>query len=111
LPSRTARVVGTYFVCANQKGGGDHVANAAYVTLPAMRGRGTAGRHGEAMLRIDGRAFARRGDPAGFSAMQFNFVVSSNAAAVHLGRALGSRSWGGCPALSGIRNSAQSTPW
>jgi GNAT superfamily N-acetyltransferase len=75
------RVVGTYFLCANQKGGGDHVANAAYATLPAMRGRGIArGMVGHSLVEA-----ARRG----FSAMQFNFVVSSNKDAVHLWQSLG----------------------
>lgn len=38
------RLVGTYFLRANQLGGGDHVANCAYVTDRAARGRGIARR-------------------------------------------------------------------
>jgi ribosomal protein S18 acetylase RimI-like enzyme len=75
------RVVGTYFLRANQQGGGDHVANAAYATLTAMRGRGIA----RAMAEHSLVEAARRG----FSAMQFNFVVSSNVAAVRLWQDLG----------------------
>ena len=45
VAEQDGRVVGTYFLCANQKGGGDHVANAAYATLPAMRRRGIARVH------------------------------------------------------------------
>lgn len=75
------RVVGTYFLRANQLGGGDHVANCAYVTDVALRGRGIARRLGEHSLEE-----ARR---CGFLAMQFNFVVSSNEAAVHLWQSLG----------------------
>ena len=56
-------------------------SNAAYATLPAMRGRGIARRMAEHSL-----AEATR---RGFSAMQFNFVVSSNKDAVHLWRRLG----------------------
>jgi GNAT superfamily N-acetyltransferase len=81
VAEQDGQVVGTYFLCANQKGGGDHVANAAYATLPAMRGRGIARVMAEHSL-----AEARRG---GFSAMQFNFVVSSNKDAVHLWQSLG----------------------
>ncbi|MET4897334.1 GNAT family N-acetyltransferase [Sphingomonadaceae bacterium jetA1] len=82
-------ILGTYFLRANQAGGGDHVANAGYMTSPAARGRGVA------------RAMARHSfDEArarGFSAMQFNFVVSSNAAAVHLWHALGFATVGRVP--------------
>ena len=70
----SGEVAGTYFLCANHSGGGAHVANCGYVTAPAWRGRGVAG----AMCAdsLD-RARAR-----GFLAMQFNFVVSTNTAAV-----------------------------
>lgn len=73
--------VGTYLIRANQRGGGDHVANAAYTTAPAMRGRGIARAMGEHSLEE-----ARR---RGFRAMQFNFVVSANESAVHLWQSLG----------------------
>src|SRR6202022_3303914 len=33
-------VVGTYYLRANQQGGGAHVANCAYVTAPSATGRG-----------------------------------------------------------------------
>jgi RimJ/RimL family protein N-acetyltransferase len=35
-------VLGTYFLKANQQGGGAHVANSGYVTAPAAQGRGIA---------------------------------------------------------------------
>lgn len=72
---------GTYFIRANQKGGGDHVANAAYTTAPEMRGRGIARAMAERSLEE-----ARR---RGFAAMQFNFVVSTNERAVGLWQSLG----------------------
>jgi len=75
------QVVGTYFLAANQKGGGSHVANCGYITLAAARGRGI----GRAMC-------AHSLDQArahGFEAMQFNFVISSNASAVRLWRDMG----------------------
>ena len=83
------RVVGTYFLRANQLGGGDHVANCAYVTDVALRGRGIARRLAEHSLDE-----ARRRD---FLAMQFNFVVSSNESAVHLWQSLGFETVGRLP--------------
>lgn len=70
------RIIGTYFLCANQRGGGAHVANAGFATAPAAQGRGVA----RAML-ADALDRARG---MGFRAMQFNFVVSTNAAALSL---------------------------
>jgi ribosomal protein S18 acetylase RimI-like enzyme len=75
------RVVGTYVLRANQLGGGDHIANCAYITDTALRGRGVARRLAEHSLEE-----ARR---RGFLAMQFNFVVASNESAVHLWQSLG----------------------
>ena len=74
-------IAGTYTLAANQRGGGDHVANCAYATHLAWRGRGIA----RAMV-VHSLDEARR---RGFAAMQFNFVVSSNAPAVHLWQELG----------------------
>jgi ribosomal protein S18 acetylase RimI-like enzyme len=74
-------ILGTYFLCENQRGGGSHVANCGYMTSPAAQGSGV----GRAMLEhsLD-RARAR-----GFLAMQFNFVVSTNERAVSTWRAYG----------------------
>jgi len=74
-------VLGTYYLRANQAGGGAHVANCGYMVSAAARGRGVA----RAMAEHSFDA-ARA---AGFAAMQFNFVVSSNEAAVHLWERLG----------------------
>jgi ribosomal protein S18 acetylase RimI-like enzyme len=70
------RILGTYFLQANQQGGGSHVANCGYMTAPHAAGRGVA----SAMCAHSLEEAARRG----FRAMQFNFVVSTNAPAVHL---------------------------
>jgi L-amino acid N-acyltransferase YncA len=69
-------LLGTYFLCANQRGGGSHVANCGYITAVGASGRGV----GRAMCghSLD-HARAR-----GFKGMQFNFVVSSNERAVRL---------------------------
>jgi ribosomal protein S18 acetylase RimI-like enzyme len=74
-------IVGTYYLRANQRGGGAHVSNCGYVTAPAARGRGIARAMCEHSLA---RAKAR-----GFRAMQFNFVVSTNERAVRLWRDVG----------------------
>jgi ribosomal protein S18 acetylase RimI-like enzyme len=74
-------LLGSYSLGPNAGGGGAHVANAAFVTAAAARGRGVARRMLEHAL-----AAAR---DAGFAAMQFNFVVETNAAAVHLWRSAG----------------------
>lgn len=74
-------VVGTYFLRANQPGGGAHVANTGYATHPAATGRGVA----RAMCAHSLETARARG----FRAMQFNFVVSTNAPAVHLWQAMG----------------------
>ncbi|HKE07198.1 MAG TPA: GNAT family N-acetyltransferase [Candidatus Acidoferrum sp.] len=82
-------VLGTYFLKANQQGGGAHVANCGYVTSVAAQGRGIA----RAMcLHSLERAKAR-----GFRAMQFNFVVSSNTRAVKLWSSLGFETVGRLP--------------
>lgn len=67
-------VLGTYYIRANQAGGGKHVANCGYVTSPAAEGRGVARRMLEHSL-----AYAKT---RGFLAMQFNFVVSTNERAI-----------------------------
>jgi ribosomal protein S18 acetylase RimI-like enzyme len=74
-------ILGTYFLRANQGGGGEHVANCGYVTLHAAQGRGIA----RAMCLHS----LERAKERGFRAMQFNFVVSSNERAVKLWLGLG----------------------
>jgi ribosomal protein S18 acetylase RimI-like enzyme len=70
------KVLGTYFLKANQQGGGAHVANCGYVTAPSAQGRGIAR---QMCLHSLERAKER-----GFRAMQFNFVVSTNERALKL---------------------------
>lgn len=74
-------VIGTYYMQANQLGGGSHVANCGYVTSSFARSRGAA----RAMCLHSLDHAAKRG----FRAMQFNFVVSSNERAVRLWQSLG----------------------
>ena len=74
-------IVGTYFLRANQRGGGAHVANCGYVTAKGAEGRGIA----RAMCLHS----LERAKQRGFRAMQFNFVVSTNERAVKLWLSLG----------------------
>ena len=76
VAEENGEIVGTYFLQANQQGGGAHVANCGYMTAVTATGRGVARAMCEHSL---GRARARR-----FRAMQFNFVISTNDRAVKL---------------------------
>lgn len=69
-------VLGTYLLRRNQPGGGSHVCNCGYVTAPEATGRGIA----RAMLTHS----LEVAPAAGFRAMQYNFVVSTNERAVAL---------------------------
>lgn len=74
-------ILGTYYLMANQQGGGAHVANCGYITAPAARGKGVARAMCENSLA--------RARERGFRAMQFNHVVSTNTGAVALWQKLG----------------------
>lgn len=75
------RVVGTYYLRSNQAGGGSHVCNCGYMTAGDAGGRGVARRMCEDSLQ--------RARDQGYRAMQFNFVVSTNARAVALWQSFG----------------------
>jgi L-amino acid N-acyltransferase YncA len=74
-------ILGTYYLRANQQGGGSHVANCGYVTAPNAAGRGVA----RAMCAHSLDEAKRRG----FRSMQFNLVVSTNERAVKLWQSMG----------------------
>lgn len=75
------RVLGTYYLRANQAGGGGHVANCGYMTAQDAGGRGVA----RAMCAhsID------QARAEGYRAIQFNCVVSTNVRAVGLWQKMG----------------------
>ncbi|SDY58849.1 GNAT family N-acetyltransferase [Citreimonas salinaria] len=76
VAKEAGRPLGTYYLVRNQGGGGAHVCNAGFVTAVQAQGRGVA----RAMLdHALAEARAR-----GFAAMQFNFVIETNARAVAL---------------------------
>jgi GNAT superfamily N-acetyltransferase len=74
-------VLGTYYLMANQGGGGAHVANCGYMTAPEAQGKGVA----RAMCQHS----LMNAKAKGFRAMQFNHVVSTNTRAVALWQSLG----------------------
>lgn len=76
VAEQDGEIVGTYYLRANQAGGGRHICNCGYMTSAAATGRGVA----RAMCRHSLERARRRG----FRGMQFNFVVSSNRRAVAL---------------------------
>jgi L-amino acid N-acyltransferase YncA len=75
------RILGSYYLKSNHPGPGSHVANAGYIVAASERGKHIGRTMAEHSIEE-----ARR---LGFRAMQFNFVVSTNVAAVRLWRELG----------------------
>jgi L-amino acid N-acyltransferase YncA len=74
-------VRGTAVLKPNQPGLGDHVANASFMVDPSARGQGIGRQLAEAVIE--------RAQAAGYRALQFNAVVATNAAAIHLWSSLG----------------------
>ena len=74
-------ILGTYYLRANNLGGGAHVANCGYMVAAQAQGRGVA----RAMCAHS----LERARVRGFRAMQFNFVIASNERAVRLWQACG----------------------
>ena len=75
------RVLGSAKMGPNRPGRGAHIATASFMVDPEAQGRGVGRLLGDEALR-----WARS---QGYHGMQFNAVVESNAAAVHLWRSLG----------------------
>jgi ribosomal protein S18 acetylase RimI-like enzyme len=76
IAERGGELLGAYVLKPNQPGLGNHVANAGYMVARGARGQGIAGAMCEHSME--------QARCAGFTAMQFNFVVSSNTTAVRL---------------------------
>jgi len=75
------KIVGTYFIKANQPGLGAHIANAAYMVHPQHHGQGIG-----SILASHSICEAKK---LGFKAIQFNLVVSTNEPAVNLWKKMG----------------------
>lgn len=82
-------VAGVGTLRPNRTGRAGHVANASFMVHPDFRGRGIARGLGEYVLT--------KAREHGYKAMQFNFVVSTNVAAVKLWQSLGMRIAGTLP--------------
>jgi L-amino acid N-acyltransferase YncA len=89
VAEKDGAILGTYAIRANQRGLGAHVANAGYMVQPVAHGKGIGRAMGEHSLEA-----ARA---AGFRAMQFNAVVSTNTRAITLWERLGFRIVGTVP--------------
>ncbi len=83
------KIVGTYILRQNAPGLGSHVANAAYMVHPDTRLQGV----GKAM----GNHSIKQAKRYGVSAIQFNFVVSTNIIAIQLWLKLGFKIVGAVP--------------
>ena len=81
VAEQDGEIAGTFYLRANNRGGGAHVANCGYVVAPQSMGRGAARAMCDHSLDL-----ARK---RGFTAMQFNFVIASNERAVRLWRSCG----------------------
>jgi L-amino acid N-acyltransferase YncA len=75
------KVAGVAAIRPNRTGRANHVANASFIVHPDYRRLGIAKQLGQRALH-----YAKQ---AGYTAMQFNFVVSSNKVAVALWQSLG----------------------
>lgn len=74
-------IKGTFLIRNNQPALGSHIANAAYMVLPAASGQGIGKAMGLFSLEE-----ARR---LGYRAMQFNFVIKTNETAIRLWQKMG----------------------
>ena len=81
VAEQNGKVLATYYIKTNQYGGGSHVCNCGYMVSSEARGKGLA----TAMCEHSQKTAL----DLGYKAMQFNFVVSSNTAAIKLWEKLG----------------------
>ncbi|MDC0700390.1 N-acetyltransferase [Clostridium sp. D33t1_170424_F3] len=79
--AESGAIVGLYILHPNNVGRCGHICNASYAVRADLRGH----RIGEALVRH----CLEKGKALGFRVLQFNAVVKSNAAALHLYRKLG----------------------
>lgn len=74
-------ILGSYYLKTNFQGNANHVANCGYMVSELARGKGVA-----TLMCEHSQRLART---LGYSAMQFNFVVSTNIGAIGLWQKLG----------------------
>ena len=83
------KLVGTFYIKANQPDLGDHICNAGFMVSAQFGGKGFG--------KILGEFAMEEAKKLGFQAMQFNFVIESNVHAVRLWKSLGFREIGKVP--------------
>jgi L-amino acid N-acyltransferase YncA len=74
-------ILGSLKMGPNRPGRGSHVATASFMVDPASQGRGVGRALGEFLIE--------RARAEGYRSIQFNAVVETNSAAVHLWKSLG----------------------
>ncbi len=89
VAEENSKIIGTYYLRANQPGSGPHVANCGFVTDKAAGRRGVARRMCAHSLEL-----ARE---RGFRAMQYNFVVVTNTHAIRPWESFGFETVGRLP--------------
>jgi len=82
-------ILGAYYVKPQWPGRGSHVATATYMVAERARGRGIG--------RILGEHSLKAAQERGYSAMQFNLVISTNEPAVALWKKIGFKIIGTVP--------------
>ena len=87
--SEDDKVIGTFYIKPNQAELGSHVCNCGYIVSENARGEGVASKMCEYSQKV--------ALEMGFTAMQYNFVVATNTAAIHLWEKLGFRVVGKLP--------------
>ena len=83
------RILGSALMGPNRPGRGSHVGTASFMVAPEARGRGVGRALGEYVVQWH--------RDHGFRAIQFNAVVETNTAAVHLWESLGFQVLGTVP--------------
>jgi L-amino acid N-acyltransferase YncA len=81
VAEENGEIIGMYKLIPNQRDLGNHVANASFMVSPEHNGKGIGHKLGLHCLQ--------EAKKAGYAAIQFNFVVSTNVAAVALWKKLG----------------------
>jgi ribosomal protein S18 acetylase RimI-like enzyme len=75
------QIVGTYIIKPNQPGLGSHIANCSFMVHPRHEGKGIG--------KMMGMHAIQHARSKGYLGIQFNIVVSTNLAAIHLWQKLG----------------------
>jgi GNAT superfamily N-acetyltransferase len=81
VAEKEGKIIGTFHLKANQPDLGNHVCNAGFMVAEDHAGKGIGRQMGIFALE--------EAKKSGYTAMQFNYVVSTNQAAVKLWQSLG----------------------